>query len=78
MPLKQLRRKEQGEQVMGGETSSVKWWVPESHFNQSICSFLSFINGVSAENIYCANVWSMLATTGKGDFLPFLLISYES
>lgn len=58
-----------------GEMNIVQLWVPEGHFNQSIYVFISFINGGSAENCYCANCWNMLETTKllntdfKGKFL---------
>lgn len=45
----------------------MKLRVPEGHFNPSICVFISFVNGGSAENFSCANGWNMLETTGLLD-----------
>ena len=66
---------------------TLKLWVPDGHFNQSIYAFISLINGGSVEDFSCANIWNMLETTAlldtdiqekfsvKNPFLPTFFFS---
>ena len=62
MPQKQLQRKEQEEKVMRGRRT-VKWWIPEGHFNQNIYAFISFIKKGCRENSFvqvAGTCWKLL------------------